>query len=122
MKIFILICALLFVGCATPYKKGSVHEWTTFDTAAELSVVSLMAVDWNQTIRIGRDCIETNPILGRCPSKTKLTLYFPSMMLGHAAVAWYSPQPLRMFWQGFYFFYEAGTVRKNAQLGYQLRF
>lgn len=121
MKLSILFC-LLLSGCATPYKSGSVHEWTAFDTAAELSVVGLMAADWNQTVQIGRMCDERNRLLGPCPSEKKLALYFPSMMLGHAALAWYSPQPVRMFWQGIFFFYEAGTVRRNAQLGYVLRF
>ena len=107
-------------------------RWSSADLALEGALAGLIAVDWLQTLQftqhdcrtpeLGGGCYETNPVLGRYPSRAKVNTLIPLGLAAHAAVAALIPQgPWRFLWQGTFLVLESKAVTMNAMYGVQLR-
>ena len=140
MKTTTLILALLApcfpladVGCIGSESMDC--RWEAIDYTLQASTVGLLLFDWMQTRRFtkgGRPSIirtdrtwrfeggatttETNPLLGRYPSKGRLAAYFLSCMVGHTAVSMLLPKPYRPIWQGVWIGLESGYVAHNMHV------
>jgi hypothetical protein len=102
-----LALCLLVMSC-TPWKKH--------DTALELAFVATAAVDWHQTMSITAGCQETNPMIGTCGNVVPPSVYFPIVIVLHAAVAAVLPRPWREIFQSFTIGVEANTIYTNRVL------
>jgi hypothetical protein len=75
-------------------------------------------VDWAQS----RNPYETNPILGKYPSKTEVDVYFAAATLGHYLVSRALPPDYRKVWQYVWIGVQVGYVTHNYQIGLRIRF
>jgi hypothetical protein len=101
---------------------ASADEWTTRNTALELTYAVAHVADWRQTLDIGAAGRETNPILGSHPSAPAVHAYFASALAAHALVAWVLPRGWREGWQAAWIVVETGYVAHNLSLGWRLQF
>lgn len=111
---------VLFLLVASP---SLADEWTTADTAREVTYLALHVVDWGQTLDIENhpDLRETNPILGSHPSRGEINTYFIATGLLHPIVSYglrkYAPDGWVQAWQYVTIGVELGAVGNNASIG-----
>ena len=132
MKLFII---LLLVFCSTAASAN-------FDSAARSKTIVnasalLMAVDWLQTLDIERHpgdplnypytkpLHETNPILGRHPTRQTINLYFVSKLAFHF---WINnsnttlSKKVQPYWNVFSVVDSSYHVQRNYELGLEVKF
>jgi hypothetical protein len=83
--------------------------------------------DWGQTRDIASQCrsgsyIETNPIIGRCPTHARVNLYFITTALLHIGTVHFLPSQYRRWFQWGTTGMELTYVNNNAEIGLQMRF
>ncbi len=137
----ITLAILLTLGLAASAEAWP-DKWDAVDTIGEAVTIGLIVVDWGQTswatqyhrkIEPSRHVCyaETNPILGRYPSKGRVNTYFALAIVGHAAIAYALPKkieflgvkiPARQVWQAVWIGIEANQVYRNYQIGVGFRF
>lgn len=119
---------LLFIVClwAAPVRA----EWSSWDSDTRaLFVASTVAIaaDW-ATTRYGvthgfpNNTYETNPILGRYPSRDRVDLYMIGILVSNYYITdWLPPQ-----YRGFYLTWRTAThgfaAHNNVQLGWKIEF
>lgn len=83
-----------------------------------------LCVDWGQTKDIAnyRDVYETNPILGKNPSQSKVNWYFASVISVNAAVGYALPEKYRKYFWGSVAITEASVALHNKSIGLTIRF
>jgi len=104
---------------------GCIHTdpWTKQDKILEGMYLTLHTMDWMQTRHADWDRFyETNPILGRSPSKAKTDLYFLMTGVLHPVVTHLLPEEWRAWWQGITIGVEAVTVGNNFSIGMTMGF
>lgn len=117
------IAAMLLLALALVPSAPRADEWTLRDTVLEASFAATVFVDWRQTRwALGNGYEETNPLLGKHPSHTRLDLSVLGAVIGHAVVSRILPARTRTLWQSTSLFVEAGAVTHNASIGCQVRF
>src|SRR5574337_410575 len=95
----------------------STRTWTATDTVIEASFAAALGADWLQTRQITHAGLETNPILGKHASRSKVDAYFATSLAGHALIAAALPRPYRTVWQCIWIGIETEVVRQNYELG-----
>ena len=99
-------------------------DWSEDDTRREIIYTSLLFIDYQQTLAIERhpELAEGNPLLGRHPSNTRISLHFLTMMTAqYYMVKELSPE-YRKWVQWFGITFEAGVGAHNASLGLSINF
>ncbi|MBW2610685.1 MAG: hypothetical protein JRC68_10140 [Deltaproteobacteria bacterium] len=117
MPVIMILLALCLPGC--------IHSdpWTKTDKILEGTYLTLHCVDWLQTRSADWDeFYETNPILGRAPSKGKVDLYFLGTGILHPIITHVLPQKYRKYWQAVTIGMEAYTVGNNYHIGMRIGF
>jgi hypothetical protein len=94
-------------------------SWRPSHYAAEGAFVAVTLLDWSQTRGITHDCIESNPIIGKCGERAPLAFYFPVTLALHWAVSALLPARARGWWQGVSLGVESEVVVTNWMGGYQ---
>ena len=94
-------------GCAS---------WSRRDTALEAGFFVATTVDWQQTQDITLACDEVNPVIGTCGQRVPVSLYFPVLLVAHAAIAALLPPRWRTAFQAFTAGMEVSTTYWNSQL------
>jgi len=108
-------------------------EWTTADTAREVTYLGLHVADWGQTLDIAEndDFYETNPVLGKQPSRGEVNRYFALTGLTHVAISAVLPNEAtfmshdwnpRASWQYVSIAVEGSTVYRNYKIGIRIEF
>lgn len=113
-KALILFVLVLLVGCGGP------RNWTKADTARQVGVTALLALDCWQTQYIVDHpdrFYETNLILGNHPSSGAVYGYFITAAVISAVVAWAMSDDWRPWWQTGWIGAEIGITARNKQLG-----
>ena len=118
----IVIAILLLVPCSV--HAWEIDEWTTQDTILQVTCSALKTVDWLQTreIAVNPRYYETNPILGKYPSRSKVDIYFASTILAHGLVSYLLPHPYRTWWQCCWIGISATNVCHNYRIGIRIGF
>jgi hypothetical protein len=138
MKLFIVMLLLLF---AVPCKAS---DWSNTDTALEVTYAAVHVADWLQTRWISENHIdkqwsvydhrkksnttytsyhqESNPFLGRNPSKKNVDAYFASTLVAHAAISYLLPKDYRPYWQAITIALEGSVVGYNINAGVGISF
>jgi hypothetical protein len=100
------------------------HEWTKSDTALQLSYTLLHLADWGQTLDIENhpDQFETNPLLGRDPTRGEVNTYFATTLALHWLIARALPQKWRNQFQLGTIALEFNVVKDNRSAGIRLSF
>ena len=65
---------------------------------------------------------ETNPLLGRDPSDSRIRNYFVGASLAHVAITYLLPKQYRPSWQWGTLAIQLGVISKNYQLGLSVDF
>lgn len=99
-------------------------DWASGDTNREILFQTLWAVDWAQTRTIVKspEFYETNPYLGKYPSRKKVDRYFLTGALLHYGVSRTLSPKYRKAFQYFSIGYEANTIYRNYRLGINVSF
>jgi hypothetical protein len=102
-------------------------EWSDVDVAREVAFQTLALVDWGQTADISSRCVdgsvrEMNPILGSCPNRGKVNVYFPIAMLAHLGVSSLLSSDARSSWQNVTLVVEGLVVHSNYRIGLKINF
>lgn len=118
-------------------------QWETKDVAFEGAVLGSLMVDWAQTLTISRipppkeawalgrpymeiytqgPWYETNPVIGKHPSRASINRYFATAMVAHVAVAHFLPGHWRHDWQAATFVLEGLVVDRNIRIGLGCKF
>lgn len=103
----------------------ALDEWTSDDTAWEVTYATLHIIDWGQTRHIAKNpelFHENNPILGKHPSVGKVNTFLALTLAGHVAVARLLPKKARRVWQVVWIGVEASCVAHNASIGIKIDF
>ena len=118
----ILIIVGLILMFANPVL--AFDEWTKEDTAYQLTLTSLLLIDWAQTREIVKDPSrrETNPFLGSNPSMEQVNTLIPLSILGHYIISTILPQEYRRTWQNIWIGVELHSVSYNYQAGIRFEF
>jgi len=84
----------------------------------------LRTMDWGTTLdMVDRpEYYETNPILGKHPSKGNVNTYFACSMLLNYLLADFLPSDARTFWLGLNIFVSAIMVENNYSIGLRMNF
>jgi hypothetical protein len=106
MRIALVLAAAL--GC---------NNWTHKDTALEAAFFVATTLDWQQTAEITSMCDEINPIMGACGQRIPVGVYFPVLLMAHAAIASVLPPSWRSTFQGLTVGMEATTTYWNNHTG-----
>ena len=112
----------LLLACSLATSEPFNYEWTTTNTAMEVSLLALGIIDVTQTIKFldmshtdpEWACEERNPVLGPHPSRRRLWGTFAYSIAVHAIVAAALPHPYRDVWQGVVLGIESANVATNA--------
>lgn len=115
VKALLVIVALLM---ATPCQAAD--PWTRGEVAGEVGFLSLLAVDWGQTVRIARSdglYHENNRVIGRHPSERRVHAYMGAVAVLHVAVMHLLPTDYRRVCIAASSMVEVGVVGKNVTLG-----
>ena len=97
--------------------------WTQEDTARQAVYLTLLAIDWRQTLEFRKDGIEeTNPILGTHPSNKRIHNILISTAILHTGIAYVLPARYRATFQYVSIAVEAGAVAYSASVGVRLNF
>jgi hypothetical protein len=120
--LFLLVLSCPRVSHGEEWWGGS--EWTAADVARQITVQTLLAVDWSQTITTSRDpgLTEVNPILGEYPSSGRVDKYFAAWMVAHPLISHILPATMRRHWQHAALVVQAGAVGNNINLGIRMNF
>lgn len=132
MKIFIVVMTLVF-GVATQGLAAE-SEWTYYDTGSQVLYTAAHTIDWMQTQSFrenrGRyENYETNPLMGKHPSKDVVNLYFGGTLLAHTAISYGLRKtgwdlfgiPAVTIWQAVTISVETSQDVRNFQAGCGLR-
>jgi len=117
MPVIMILISLCLPGC--------IHSdpWTKTDKILEGTYLTLHCADWLQTRSADwNEFYETNPILGRAPSKGKVDLYFLTTGILHPVITHFIPQEYRVYWQSITIGIEAGAVGNNFHIGMGIGF
>jgi hypothetical protein len=83
--------------------------------------LGLGAVDWGQTIKFTQPynyhASETNPLLGKHPSRARINTMIPLGLALHTAAVWAAPRPIRNVIQALGILGEGAAVRNNFHAG-----
>jgi hypothetical protein len=99
-----LAAVLLLAGCA---------PWSGLNTTLELGLAAEQFIDYQQSSYATQNCLEANPIIGRCGQVTAPAIYFLATTLLHAAIAASLPRGWRELWQVTWIGIEGRTVYRN---------
>jgi len=112
-------CALV-LACAN----ASAGALTGKQAALEAGFDAACIADYEQSAQIAAHpgMYETNPMLGRHPSRARLRNYFFGVVAVHLAITRILGERARGIWQGATLFIEAGQVARNARLGLKVEF
>ncbi len=92
--------------------------WSNRDTLGEVAFGAATAVDGAESVEIGRECHEENPLIGSCGQH--LNTYIPTSVAVHYAISLMLPAgPWRRGWQMLTLGAEASTAVGNYALGYK---
>ena len=97
-------------------------SWNRTDKAIFVTGMSLKAVDYIQTREIARNpnYYELNPIIGKYPSKEKVTVYFALGGLMYYLVANWLPERWRTPWLSFWATASFTCVVHNHRIGIRI--
>jgi hypothetical protein len=109
------------------------YEWNTTDTVLQSGVALLQIADWRQTrwfLKNPPRCTTTRSVttcngteadvagmLGGHPSMGRLNAVIGLSIVGHAAISYLLPSPLRNVWQLVWIGIEGSAVRANHKEG-----
>lgn len=114
MKTLVAVAVFLAVLLA-----GGCGGWTKQDTLRELSFTTVTTADWYQTESITRDCVEMNPVIGKCGNgPVGVNTEMPAAIALHAVVSAVLPPTARKWWQYLTTAGEVITVGNNYRIGY----
>lgn len=120
---FIIILSLFSNSIVHAEKK---ENWTKKDICLEVAWECLEVMDWGTSRNIIRrkseGYYETNLILGKHPSMTKMDLYCIGWMIIHPIVTNYLPRPYKEYWQYSSIVISGGYVANNFSIGLKLTF
>lgn len=118
--LFCIVALLLFSQAAF-----SADKWSNGDIAREAVYLVLHTVDWKQTryvVAHPDEYHETNPILGKYPSKKRVDAHFATTALMHVAAVNFMPEKWRPVFQYLSIGVEAGYVGNNYRIGIRTEF
>ncbi len=104
------------------------YEWTWTDTGLELALVGLAVADRQQTLEFTQNhdkyptWTESNPFLGRHPSRDKLNAAIVLGLGAHYLIARELPRPFRTIWQAVFIGIEIDAVSCNYMGGVRVSF
>lgn len=98
---------------------SSCYRWTPGDAALLASGEAATILDWDQTrTSIGPNCMETNPIIGSCATRTRIDVFFTVAALAQPVVESLLPHGWpRTTLQAFVLGAETSTVWGNWRSG-----
>lgn len=100
-------------------------DWTQKDTGRELAFLSLLVLDYGQTVNIARHpekFVEHNPILGKHPAVHDVHAYMLGWAVLHPFISYLLPPKYREWWQYGTIMVEIGAVGNNLSAGIGVRF
>lgn len=90
----------------------------------DAAVYTSLAVDAMQTRYIGKHCSEyheTNPILGDCPSTSRVATYFIASGLAYTGIKFMLPEKYREQFSWLVLGVEVGAIAHNFNIGIKLQ-
>lgn len=116
------IAALL--SLATCNHCARADELSTADKQRQYIYTALHLIDWRQTMDIPRhpEQYETNVVLGKHPSNSRIHLYFASTLAAHYLIVEALPAEYRAAFQNVTIGVEAGMTQSNFSLGLSASF
>lgn len=90
--------------------------------ACIIAILVLLFVDFRQTIDIKNHpgMYEINPILGKHPSDTKITIYFIISSIIFVLVSLYLAEPVKYIWLAVWAGMEIWAIQNNIKLGLKI--
>lgn len=120
MRYVVLAMSILAVSSVARAEVGCIGSdsddcaWRTEDYVLQASVLTLQTIDTLQTQHgLRHGFAESNPLLGRHPSRSRVYGMALGAMAGHTLVSMLLPRDWRHAWQGSVIVVEIGFVGNN---------
>jgi hypothetical protein len=125
MNKLILTIFLILIASPAWAEYTFAQDWTKTDTILEGIFIAETVIDWGQTRDIAlrpSQYAESNPILGKHPSLSKVDTYFPVAIIAHGVISMALPPKYRKYWQLIWIGIETGATINNASGGVRIEF
>jgi len=124
MKKLLSSCLVVFLISSNGFAFDWKRNWSVQDSILQGSFILIASVDWLQTRYIATHphFKESNPILGKETSLTKINSYFSICIIGQTLISYILPNPYRVIWQSFWIGFETNTIAYNYNAGIKLKF
>lgn len=125
VAVWLILWGIVLYFITAPANAG---DWSKADTKREVAYQVVAAMDWAQTRYIAESChtdkhfLETNLILGECPSDGRVNTYFVISGLAHYGVSRLLSPKHRETWQAFTLVIETSYVANNITIGVGMKF
>lgn len=120
MKIILLFLAIVCASCAS--MRANAKTWDKTDTMLETATILMLSVDYLQTIKIVKACVEINPVIGKCGERINPHVYFGSVGMLHVLTSIILPPAWRNVSQGVVIGTQTSTVFSNYKNGIGVSF
>ncbi len=109
------------------FMSNTSFAWSEKDSIWQTAYLATHIADWGQTRDIASQCesggyYETNPVIGRCPSKDWVNTYFFTTALLHTGIARLLPSKYRRMFQVGTLGMELSYIANNARIGLSVEF
>ncbi|MCG8473245.1 MAG: hypothetical protein MI742_15500 [Desulfobacterales bacterium] len=117
---YLSIVLIFFLVCISGSANAYENSWNKETTARELCFLFTLYQDWKQTRVIAANpnrFKETNPILGKHPTRSEVDTYFTACALGHAMIAYMLPPRASKIWQTMWIGIQSDVIEGNSEVG-----
>lgn len=127
---WVLAALACFYVCVAAETRAESDEWTDGDTWVQAGVSLTLAADWMTTRSFCEDALdgdgasfsESNPVIGPKCGGVSPNVYFPVVLVGHAAVTRLLPKTwMRRAFQGLTIGFQVRAINTNLSAGYAIR-
>ena len=125
-KIIITILIILGITSNCSAWEYKHDPWTIQDSILQTIVIGTILIDSCQTYTFlytkDYNVYETNPILGKHPSKEKFVAYWGISLIAHTGISYILPKPARTIWQSITISIQSYCIYKGYELGIRVQF
>ena len=116
--------APIMLCCLGALAAPAAEPWTTTDKTLAAAFWTTHMLDWAQTLDIERHpgLYETNPLLGKHPTRGQINRHFVAMGIAHLALEVYLPAKPRRIMESVTLGWQIRCVSGNYQLGLKATF
>jgi hypothetical protein len=122
----VIIAAMIAASCNIVHAEDNKQDytWDKVDILKQVVVDTTLFIDYKQTLDIKNhhDLHETNVIIGAHPTDNQVKMYFTSVAIGQAVLAYTMPKDKRNMIENGVILLEIAVTKHNQSIGIHYKF